>query len=467
MKGDGASVMQRRRRRPGATDIASDHAAYPWPAGWVPRTSSRARSTLTSLHPNWYVILAGIFIATSDAVVVIRLSPALTVAALLLMAVMTPMVIGDRPRSDDRQKRFLRPGWQFPWPYIVLLPWAALSAVVTAHLDEAALQNIACYTTFIAGTWVVSKRCVPTQAEQLRLTLRVASWVLVAIYGAQLLVLGLGASGIISRRSFAMSACIALAYHCGQAARNRKWEWIVCVLLVVEVALSESRTAAAVAILLLIGASATRRYRLRTAIPRLAVAGAVFLGLVLAWDPLRERFFSGDLSVSVGGVPINVEGRGDIWHTVASGLTTWSLFGVGLGPGASQHLVSGLTDGTITQPHSDYLRLLTDLGIVGLALWLIGSVMLVYRLARTVRADVDHTTDAASALLVFLTMSALMITDNPLVNIFVLIPVAVIIGTAIAGSGTVAHPDAHDRVARSVSRSDSVARPRARRRSLS
>ncbi len=87
------------------------------------------------------------------------------------------------------------------------------------------------------------------------------------------------------------------------------------------------------------------------------------------------------------------------------------------------------------EPHNDYLRFIVDYGVVGCAIWLVAILTLLHRLWRRARARSGN--DAAihySAFLAVLGISVVAITDNVLIYHYVLLPVAVLVGSSLAHS---------------------------------
>jgi hypothetical protein len=93
------------------------------------------------------------------------------------------------------------------------------------------------------------------------------------------------------------------------------------------------------------------------------VAGGVLA--VTSWAPLRNRFVQGDVNLSVAGININSEGRTKVWAVVWSGAQNELL--IGHGPGRASAL-SVSVDPAFDHPHSDYLLVVYDFGVVGLVL---------------------------------------------------------------------------------------------------
>jgi O-antigen ligase len=149
-------------------------------------------------------------------------------------------------------------------------------------------------------------------------------------------------------------------------------------------------------------------------------------------EPLNLRFFSGDMSLDLGGIRLNASGRTGFWRaTVNSYMESWLL---GKGAGSSEALMqTSFVD--IGHPHNDYLRILHDCGLVGLVLWLSAMGTLFWRVVRAwFRADKLNSSEAALHLSAFLTLvvvSLTMTSDNTMVYIFMMAPAGALIGTSL------------------------------------
>jgi O-antigen ligase len=150
--------------------------------------------------------------------------------------------------------------------------------------------------------------------------------------------------------------------------------------------------------------------------------------------PLEERFSELD-RVKIGGVTISVSGRGKFWTA------TWRSWEsspwVGHGAGSSEYLPLQYLppDSFYAHPHNDYLRILHDYGIVGAVLWLIGGSVLLRATKRAWRAAaINGGSQAGVHLAAVLGMTALalaMITDNVVIYVFFMAPLAMLVGFSL------------------------------------
>ena len=81
-------------------------------------------------------------------------------------------------------------------------------------------------------------------------------------------------------------------------------------------------------------------------------------------------------------------------------------------------------------PHHEYLRIFFDFGIAGLALFLLGSLLVFVSMIVLYR-KAPHDSIRAGAYLVPV-VAAMAVTDNPLVFIYVMLPFAVVISAGLA-----------------------------------
>lgn len=149
----------------------------------------------------------------------------------------------------------------------------------------------------------------------------------------------------------------------------------------------------------------------------LGILGLAFLGLVtvLTWQNIEARFF-GDIRES----GINTSGRAAIWDAMWAVYSVNEWFGRGIGTGA----IVLLEDRAVVSAaaHNEYLRLLVDGGIVGLAVYVIGFAFLMFResralergqsifvlgllLAFAIYSLTDNTITAPPALVMFLALA--------------------------------------------------------------
>ncbi len=230
--------------------------------------------------------------------------------------------------------------------------------------------------------------------------------------------------------------------------RERVWPLIP---ISAAVLLSLSRTPIAIALVVLaVLASLRAKNGAAPGLPRIAGRLVAYLGASTAigwivltrYQPLRERFIGGDNAI-VGGVSINTSGRTVLWSET---LHRWSENPVfGNGTGDSQSYISAIYNGVIAHPHNEYLRILNDTGMIGLALWSAGMVALAARLVRTSRQNRGSGAwEPAAGLVAVLTFLIGSITDNLTITISVVVIAGSVIGLALAPARE-SHPEVGSR----------------------
>jgi O-antigen ligase len=199
-------------------------------------------------------------------------------------------------------------------------------------------------------------------------------------------------------------------------------------------ALSLSRTSTLVGgvLLVFIVLRGKRGRRLFKSLFMLLAAVLSLYMLVVHYAPFRDRFLVGDNALQVGGLEISTQGRAMLWKLLLSLSSDNWLLGQGIGSSGrliAEYLPAGQSD-SIGHPHNEYLRLYVEFGIVGLALFVVGYLALVWRIFRSAKRT-DHPLHWAAFLaLVGIGLSA--ITDNPFVYPFVMLPLGSLAGLSLA-----------------------------------
>ena len=127
-----------------------------------------------------------------------------------------------------------------------------------------------------------------------------------------------------------------------------------------------------VLILMTLGLTANSKDKMRGVLKFTTLVG---LGLVAVYwaytryTPFRDRFQQGD-GYTVDGLTLGSSGRSNLW---AATYHHWQLsrwFGQGVGS-AEQFILQ--TYPPNAHPHNDYLRILHDTRVLGMALWTLGD----------------------------------------------------------------------------------------------
>jgi O-antigen ligase len=321
------------------------------------------------------------------------------------------------------------------WPLAAFMVWGLASLVFYKPTVDG-IQNLLVVATFlglILFTSALGDR-VPDLPHVLDRGITWATWIALGLYGVSIMLEGLGTELILGPRPFSMFALIGLAWQLAswRYAKRRRFWLATAIVLMIGGSLSRLALATALALFPL------SRLSFKSAWGWLRVL--IWIGLVVATfqlainhvEPLRERFVSGDLSLEVGGIAVNTSGRTDIWNV------TWESYvespWVGKGAGSAEAVVNAHFEG-VNHPHSDYLRILHDYGVVGLALWLLAIVKLVWAVWKAwLGADRRSTKEAhphLAALLSLVAFAGTMITDNVVVYIFLMAPLGVLVGASL------------------------------------
>ncbi|HET7037780.1 MAG TPA: O-antigen ligase family protein [Thermomicrobiaceae bacterium] len=324
------------------------------------------------------------------------------------------------------------------WPLYAFMAWAAVTSLINRPTVDG-LQNLIVMLAFLSVI-VVSANAEAGNAgigHALGTAISWAMWAAAVVFVAEELTHASGQWAGIGARGFALLALVGLSWHLARWRSGQRVAWLPAVLLIGLIAVSLSRTALATA-LVLVGLCQVRpRGLLRWGRPLVlwGLAVILLLGAIEFVQPLRARFFQGDVTFSVGGVTINGMGRTRLWSATLRSYrqSPW----IGKGAGSAGALIYALYP-PLEHPHNDYLRLLHDYGPLGLLLWMLG----IWNLARGAycrwrqAASVDPRTAQLhlAALLALAAISATMITDNVITYLFVMVPAAALTGVSLSAA---------------------------------
>ena len=342
-----------------------------------------------------------------------------------------------------RQPKSAWNGFKRIWPMSCLLLLSTFQCVLSRFsLQEA--QNVCLLWVFVTLLVVTmsSEREGPDEAEVGRVLLGAMAF---AALSYALIVLGvgfgpdaIGASSWIAARSFALYALLGLGLLLGRWAMGSRISLYLALALIVIIALSLSRTALVAGVALIPISrfrSPSLRLMWRTAFLS-GVTAVLLLYFVSQLDPLRSRFI-GDKSYSdflSGDASVDTSGRLAAWGVTLDSYieSPW----LGKGPGSANSLVAEtLYEFDLDHPLNEYLRFLHDSGLLGLALLLAGCAQLLVFCHRALRKS--GTTNPALAGFHWGTFLALvavllsMFTDNTSSYLFVMAPLAVLLGTSL------------------------------------
>ena len=322
------------------------------------------------------------------------------------------------------------------WPIGLFVLWTFMS-FSWGGAPKQGLQNVFVYAGFF-GAMLIGATVARWQPEgayrALDMAFKLAAGLGLTLYAAGLAIGGHGTRVVVSPRPFGLFGVIIIAWFASGDRIGIPWaKWVVvATVLLTVLSLSRSALAAQLAVIVLarFDPHSLRSY-VRTGA---AVIGSAIVALVAVFEyaPLHHRFFHGD-TTSIGGFTLNVTGRDALWSA------NWGWFKekpwIGWGAGSSDTMTAALPGHNAGHPHNDYLRLLVDYGVVGLALWLIGFFLLIticWKAWGSMRGTRTHAERMHSAAVLALIGIALtMIVDNPLIEVVKMGPLGALVGISL------------------------------------
>ena len=326
--------------------------------------------------------------------------------------------------------------------YLVFLSLGIYSLVANLPFSgvsfQNSVQNLLSYGAFI-GLLLLSA-CVVLESPVLPWFVRHGFLSVVAIatgvYSISIMVKGPGSDLMMGARAFAAFVVAMLPFALSAWRYKVPYAGAIAIAMTLCVALSFSRTATVIALIL---------YPLSRFSPhkpegwlRLGLwVGMISLVAYLSFtyvQPIRDRFTEKGDSGSIGGLKVNTAGRDQIWLAVQNSIELAPF--LGHGPGSVEIPVGRTNKTAGGHPHNDYLRLTHDFGYVGAAVWLMSFLSLVLLTFRNwLWADTYDRSMAhyhLGAMLGILSVAQLMLTDNIIVYIFAMAPLATLIGSSIS-----------------------------------
>jgi O-antigen ligase len=236
---------------------------------------------------------------------------------------------------------------------------------------------------------------------------------------------GLNTGGRVAAIVSLMGMAWFLAEYKVERRSTSLW-WALAVLLGIGISLSRTALLAGFVLFLVTFLLISGRRRARNVTFCILLLAAGYWAIT-SWAPLRDRFTQGDVSLSVGGISVNAEGRTQVWPALWSGIQKEPL--IGHGPGSATALSLSISP-AFDNPHNDYLRVLYDFGFIGLLLFgafVFRTAGLLGRANRRSRGSVPPVAALNAGLAVLIVMA----TDNPLDYPSVTIPLGVLIGLGL------------------------------------
>lgn len=351
---------------------------------------------------------------------VISLSGVLTiVSCLLIMAAWFLAVVGRHVKLSRRACE-VDSATGFPmslWLFLLLV--AGLTAV---RPDPASVQNASVYAIFIFALAYGASSASAQRADEVANFVRFAGAVSAVIY----IVSSFSGVDIYGIRSISLSALIGLAVvvpHRGRSSVNLA----LTALFLTAILISLSRTALLVGMCMLVFlvVRTHRRFRPLKVFVMIVIAAVFVYVMFFTYEPVRDRFLSGDGAATFNGVRLNTSGRATLWEITWNSALQSPWFGHG--PGTASELISSLYP-NIAHPHNDYLRLIHDFGFIGAGLFFAGIAIILVKLV--VNAFRSDSAILWSGSILLASILVVMVTDNVVIYGFVMFPAGYIIGIA-------------------------------------
>jgi O-antigen ligase len=382
-------------------------------------------STTSTGGPRWPLIApAALWIVTADRLTPFGLNSSATVVLFLAAVIALSYAVWYRRTAGRRPLRSADP-LGVPLPLWAFAGCAAVSVAVHGYTVPGA-QNALVYLSFAVLIALAAQWTTPHSALLLLHCVRAAAVLAALGYLVTVVRYGPGNGVLYPARIFGEVVWLGMVAAVPLAGRSVAGHLVPLLLIAADV-LSLSRTSAAVCAVLYLGVVARGRSRWEP-LGVLGLAGALGAGafwLATRYQPLRDRFVDND-NRRLAGLEVGTTGRAELWHTVWRSARTAPWTGHGIG--SAERLLGGY------QPHNDYLRLWHDFGVLGLGLWLLAVLWLglgAWRRRRAAQTGADWAIHQA-ALLALVGLSLNVLTSNLLVYVFVMCPVAVVIGASVA-----------------------------------
>jgi O-antigen ligase len=251
-----------------------------------------------------------------------------------------------------------------------------------------------------------------------------------------------------ARQTFVLLAVVGVSCLLANWRYGSKSSLYLAAIIIAVIALSTSRTAFVVGLLLVpLARIDLRSIRGWLGFSAWTVTAVVILQiLVTRVEAMRSRFFEGDLAINIAGIPINAMGRVHFWTVTLESFqeAPW----LGQGAGSAQLLMDQVfgTDAGVDHPHNEFLRYLHDVGLIGVSLLALGLIILLVATFRFwLSTDASFSGEAATHLAAFLSLIAVilvMLTDNPLVYLWVMVPLGALVGASV-GRGSLAPSESY------------------------
>jgi O-antigen ligase len=324
--------------------------------------------------------------------------------------------------------------------YLVLLfqAWAVISFTWYSP-TLAGLQNVIVFMAFVS-CFLLSAQAARSGLIGFGVIRSLFFWaylIAAALYASSVLLSGLGGGAVVGSRSYALFALTGLAWSTALVRHGFRREGLIAVVSFLLILFSLSRLAFAVALILV--ALGTLDFRSPGLVNRsLGVVAVMILfgySAVVWFSPLNERMSGGDSVATPLRLSIDASGRTGFWSTTWDSAVTSPIRGQGAG---SAELAIARHFSASNHPHNDYLRLFHDFGLIGVTLFFLGVGMIVRTSWNCLRVE-NRAGQRAIHLASLLAMIAIllsMLTDNSIVYLFVVVPIALMCGYSIGGGAS-------------------------------
>jgi O-antigen ligase len=321
------------------------------------------------------------------------------------------------------------------WPLMALVGWIFVSFLI--HTPTAVgLQNVLVISAFVGFVLLASSESYRNRnfGWLVRTAIVWAAWLAAALYAIQLFVGGWGSVTFLSAGGFALFASLGIVCHLGawRYGRRRELWWAVALTLLIGASLSRIALGIALMFFPLSQLSpGSLRSWIKMGLITALIASSALLAVTYV-EPLHESFYEGDLA-EIGGVAINVSGRGNLWQVTLESYLQSPI--TGLGAGSSEEVLAQNLIGAADHPHNDYLRILHDYGPLGLGLLVLGLLKLLAATGRRwMRASRKGEPEASlhlAALLAVAGFAVAMVTSNVIVYVFFMAPLGALVGSSL------------------------------------
>lgn len=361
-------------------------------------------------------------VAVIDLGRVFGIQGATTVATLALIALPSIAALAHVKATGQRSTHV--PIWH--WLFVT---WGLLSLALVDRAPQG-MQNVVLYLLFVLGVSYTSTMATLAAANKTLRLLRNAAIFATVLWVPTLVSTGLGTDGVLVTRGAASMACVIGLIASVGIPPQRRSERAIPWYFILIIGLTLSRIALVFAGVYLIASAFRNRERLtRSLVLKIIVLSTAGYLLATRFPPLQRRFSQND-NESIAGLRVGTSGRSNLWSALTERMTSDKMW-LGNGAGAAEQTISSVFI-RISQPHNDYLRILFDLGWIGLAFFVF--TLLSYLNGSIRRWRLSGPADQGVHLAAILSVICIVLysaLDNIVVYIFAMLPLGVMIGLSI------------------------------------